>query len=172
MTDMVRSNPGAPLIPDGNAMLSNMGPASYANRADVPDLTLAGLARIVPLRAAPGFHLDRGSPDARGMTVVGADNEIAGTVVDIWVDRAEPAPRYYEVSLAHHPRSVLLPFNCARIRDRTSEVTVKSILGSQFANVPVTARPDRVTLLEEDRIMAYYAGGYLYATPERQEPLL
>jgi photosynthetic reaction center H subunit len=27
-------------------------------------------------------------------------------------------------------------------------------------------------LLEEDRIVAYYGGGTLYATPQRQEPLL
>jgi hypothetical protein len=27
-----------------------------------------------------------------------------------------------------------------------------------------------VTLLEEDRIVGYYAGGYLYATPNRTEP--
>jgi len=170
MTDMMKSSPGAPLVPEGNAMLSNMGPAAYANRPNVPDLTLSGIARIVPLRAAPGFHLDAKSPDARGMKVVGADNEVGGTVVDIWVDRAEPSPRYYEVQLAGHSHTVLLPFTCARIRLRQGEVIVKSITGAQFANVPVVATPDRVTLLEEDKIMAYYSSGYLYALPDRQEP--
>ena len=170
MTDVMKSSPGAPLVPEGNAMLSNMGPAAYANRADVPDLTRTGLARIVPLRAAPGFHLDPKSPDARGMQVVGVDNEIAGTVVDIWVDRAEPSPRYYELQLAEHAHTVLLPFTCARIRLRQGEVAVKSITGAQFALVPVIATPDRVTLLEEDKIMAYYASGYMYALPDRQEP--
>lgn len=170
MTDMMKAGPGAPLVPEGNAMLSNMGPAAYANRANVPDLTLSGLARIVPLRAAPGFHLDAKSPDARGMKVVGADHEIAGTVTDIWVDRAEPCPRYYEVMLANNSHTVLLPFNCARIKSRTSEVLVKSITAAQFVNVPVVATPDRVTLLEEDKIMAYYSSGYLYALPDRQEP--
>jgi photosynthetic reaction center H subunit len=29
-----------------------------------------------------------------------------------------------------------------------------------------------VTLLEEDKIMGYFGGGYLYATPERQEPFI
>ncbi len=170
MTDMMKSSPGAPLVPEGNPMLSNMGPAAYANRANVPDLTLSGQARVVPLRAAPGFHLDAKSPDARGMSVVGADNEIAGTVVDIWVDRAEPSPRYYELELVNQGRTVLLPFNCTRIKSRTSEVMVKSITGAQFVNVPVIATPDRVTLLEEDKIMAYYSSGYLYALPDRQEP--
>lgn len=170
MTNRMRPSPGAPLVPEGNPMLSNMGPAAYANRANVPDLTIHGLARIVPLRAAPGYHLDAESPDARGMKVVGADNAVAGTVVDIWVDRAEPCPRYYELQLTGHAQTVLLPFTCARIRLRKGEVMVKSITGAQFAHVPVIATPDRVTLREEDMIMAYYASGYLYAIPGRQEP--
>jgi len=29
-----------------------------------------------------------------------------------------------------------------------------------------------VTLLEEDKIAGYFGGGRLYATPDRQEPLL
>jgi len=29
-----------------------------------------------------------------------------------------------------------------------------------------------VTLLEEEKIMAYFGAGTLYATPERQEPLV
>jgi photosynthetic reaction center H subunit len=36
----------------------------------------------------------------------------------------------------------------------------------------VTKRDDQVTLLEEEKIMAYYGGGTLYATPQRQEPLV
>lgn len=172
MPEMTRTSPGAPLVPEGNPMLSNMGPASYASRADVPDLTLHGQARIVPLRSAPGFLIDSGSPDVRGMRVIGADHRVAGTVVDIWVDRAEPSPRYYEVEMADSGTRVLLPFTCARIRNRTREVMVKSICAHQFAEVPRTALPERVTLLEEDRIMAYYASGYLYAVPGRQEPFI
>jgi len=29
-----------------------------------------------------------------------------------------------------------------------------------------------VTLNEEERVVAYYGGGYLYATPARLEPLI
>ena len=47
-----------------------------------------------------------------------------------------------------------------------------NILASQFAGVPVLASPDAVTRDEEERICAYYGGGYLYATPARAEPLL
>jgi photosynthetic reaction center H subunit len=38
--------------------------------------------------------------------------------------------------------------------------------------VPALKSPDRVTLLEEEKIMAYYGAGTLYATADRQEPLL
>jgi photosynthetic reaction center H subunit len=49
---------------------------------------------------------------------------------------------------------------------------VESILGNQFALVPGLRTHDQITLLEEEKIMAYYGGGTLYATPERQEPLI
>jgi len=32
--------------------------------------------------------------------------------------------------------------------------------------------PGQVTLLEEEKIMAYFGAGSLYATPLRQEPLV
>jgi len=38
--------------------------------------------------------------------------------------------------------------------------------------VPATRAPDSITLLEEEKICAYFGGGLLYATPSRQEPLL
>ncbi len=166
-----RGYAGAPAEPEGNPLLSGMGPAAYANRADRVDLTYHGEARIVPLRAAPGFYLNPRDPDPRGMDVVAADGNVAGTVADVWVDRAEPSPRYYEVTLHERTETVLLPATAARVKARERQLRVKSILAHQFADVPRTARPDRVTLLEEDKIQAYYAGGYMYATAERREPL-
>jgi photosynthetic reaction center H subunit len=38
--------------------------------------------------------------------------------------------------------------------------------------VPGLANPDQVTLQEEDKIVAFYGGGTLYATPDRSEPWL
>ena len=49
---------------------------------------------------------------------------------------------------------------------------VRAILAEQFAQIPALASPDQITLLEEDRITAYFGGGTLYATPARSEPLL
>ena len=161
---------GAPLEPNGDPMLAAVGPGSYADRADVADTTVDGEARIVPLRAATGFEVSGHDPDPRGLPVLGADGAVAGVVRDLWVDRAEVLFRYLEVELQGGSRRVLLPVNFSRIGSRN--VKVRSILAAQFAQVPATRAPDVVTLLEEEKIMAYYGGGTLYATPDRQEPLL
>jgi photosynthetic reaction center H subunit len=175
--------PGAPLVPTGNAMIDGVGPASYALRANVPDTTHEGHTRIAPLRVATTHTIDLRDPDPRGMKVIGADGLVAGTVSDAWVDRAEGLIRYLEVDLPGIasqaadgklpvPRQVLLPINFTRINVTSREVKVQSILSTQFADVPALASPNQVTLREEDRICAYYGGGYLYATPSRQEPVL
>jgi photosynthetic reaction center H subunit len=164
--------PGAPLRPTGNPMLDGVGPGAYADRPDTPDTTVEGDARIVPLRAAPGFGVSSNDPDPRGLLVEGADGIEGGKVVDVWVDRAEMLFRYLELDVSGKGgnRRVLLPINFTRITDKG--VAVKSILGSQFAFVPGTRNPDQVTLLEEEKIMAYYGAGTLYAEPSRQEPLI
>lgn len=153
-------------------LTSGLGPAAYAERADVPDATIHGDPRIVPMRVASDFFIAPRDPDPRGMTVLGADGAIAGTVSDVWVDRAEPQVRYFEMTLDGRDGRVLVPVPCAKVHARRRTITVKALLASQFAHVPTTAHADRVTLLEEDRIMAYFAGGYLYATPSRSEPLV
>ncbi|CAN5756929.1 photosynthetic reaction center subunit H [soil metagenome] len=163
---------GAPLVPTGNPMLDGVGPGAWADRPDVADVTLEGAIKIVPLRVAPDFDVASGDPDPRGLKAYGADGVVGGTIVDVWVDRSEMLFRYLELDVAAQGgiRRVLLPINFTRISAKG--VRVKSILGNQFALVPGTAHPDQVTLLEEEKIMAYYGGGVLYATAARQEPLL
>ena len=164
--------PGAPLTPTGNPMLDGVGPAAYAERADVPDRTFDDeLPKIVPLRNVPDFFLAWEDPDIRGMAVFGADRVRAGVVVDAWIDRSEVVIRYLEVELAEGHR-VLLPMNFADIRAKRRMITVSAILGAQFAAVPALKHPETVTFLEEDRITAYYAGGYMYAVPGRTVSLL
>jgi photosynthetic reaction center H subunit len=166
--------PGAPLEPTGNPMLDGVGPASYAMRANVPELTVHGFPSIVPLRVASDTFVDPEDPDPRGMAVYGADGIKAGTVTDLWFDRTEPQIRYLEieVSAAGTAKRVLLPSIMAEIDGDRRAVTVNAILARQFADVPSTASPNQVTKLEEDKITGYYAGGLLYATPARSEPLL
>jgi photosynthetic reaction center H subunit len=162
--------PGAPLQPTGDPMLDGIGPGAYALRQDKPDLTVDGRPRIVPLRVDGEHSVSPHDPDPRGKPVIGADGEVGGTVVDLWVDRSEAIFRYLEVEVAGSKRHVLLPVNFSRIG--RSRIDVRSILGAQFADVPGTAGTGQVTRLEEDRICAYYGAGTLYATPGRQEPLL
>jgi photosynthetic reaction center H subunit len=165
--------PGAPMVPTGNPMKDGVGPASYANREDVPEHSIEGDPIIVPMRVLPDFQIDTHDADPRGMPVVGADGLTAGTVKDVWIDRAEILIRYLEVDVASTPSvSVLLPMAMARVSRGRRIVNVESILHDQFADVPKIANPNQVTKLEEDRIVGYYAGGTLYATPARQEPLL
>lgn len=181
--------PGSPFVPTGDAMADGVGPGSYAPRLNRPDLTCDGHARLSPLSATPGFWLEERDPDPRGMTVIGADGEAAGTIVDIWLDRAEYVARYFEVELEAAPvrrnpangdlesgsvggHRVLLPVNFSQINAANRTVRVVSILASQFAGVPTLANPGIITLAEEDRICGYYGGGYLYATAARQESVL
>jgi photosynthetic reaction center H subunit len=166
--------PGAPMEPTGNAMLDGVGPGSWADREDVPELNIDNVPCIVPLRLAEGTYLEPRDPDPRGMTVIGADSEIAGVVTDVWVDRAEALIRYLEVevTIPDGAKRVLLPMPFALVNHKRGRVTVNAILGSQFADVPATKSLDQVTKLEEDRIVGYYGAGTLYATPSRQEPWL
>jgi photosynthetic reaction center H subunit len=164
--------PGAPLEPNGHGMGSGVGPGAYAQRRDIPDVTIDGQPRIVPLRAAADFSVASRDIDPHGLPVVGSDLVMAGTVRDVWVDRSEVLFRYLEVEVAGAAGrgSVLLPVNFSRIGAR--RIVVDSIMGRDFANVPQTRDDDVVTLLEEEMIMAYYGGGTLYADPSRAEPLL
>jgi photosynthetic reaction center H subunit len=161
---------GAPLVPTGNPMLDGVGPGSWAERADRPDVTFEGEPKLVPLRLVPSFGVEPGDTDPRGLPVLGADGVSGGTVVDLWLDTPESIFRYLEVELKGGARRVLLPINFARVR--RNQVKVDAILGSQFAAVPGTRRADVVTMLEEEKVMAYYGGGTLYAEPSRAEPLL
>jgi photosynthetic reaction center H subunit len=161
---------GAPLVPTGNPMLDGVGAGAWTPRADHPDTDYHGQPKVQPVRIARAFGVDASSVDPRGLPVTGGDGESAGTVVDLWVDVSENLYRYLEVELADKSRRVLLPMNFAKVR--RNGVEVKAVLGRQFAAVPATRQADVVTMLEEEKIQAYYGGGMLYAEPSRQEPLL
>ncbi|MEM8856316.1 MAG: photosynthetic reaction center subunit H, partial [Pseudomonadota bacterium] len=68
--------------------------------------------------------------------------------------------------------TVMLPMNAATVSPLDGQVTTPCILAHHFADVPRIKDPNSITLLEEDKIMAYFAAGELYATPARSEPLL
>lgn len=168
----VDPHPGSPLEPTGNPMKDGVGPAAWADRADTPDLTVHGRPKIIPMKFATGFGVHPNDPDPIGMTVLGADDVAAATVTEIWVDTSEPQVRYLEVHVLANGRSVLLPITCCVVNTEAGTIRVESILAAHFADVPGTKQATQVTLLEEDKIMAYYAGGRLYAEPSRLGPIL
>ena len=166
---------GAPKEPTGdNPMLDGVGPGAYAMRADVPDILNSGEVKIRPMRMASAFAIPDGDPNPIGHPVVGVDKEIGGTVVDVWVDQAESVIRYYEIKVSDDPavRTVLLPANFAVVKTKPDlRLYVHAIKAEHFAAVPLTASPDQITMLEEEKIMGYYGAGYFYAMPNRTEPL-
>jgi photosynthetic reaction center H subunit len=185
---------GAPYYPTGNPLIDGIGPAAWAERSHHTDLTAEGEDRIVPIGMAPHIDVSRRDPDPRGMTVIAADGAVAGTISDIWVDRSEHVIRYLEVDLGH--RKVLAPMGVCKVHKPTPGflgliidrivfkksivaavqqpviVEIDAINAADFANVPALAKAGQITLYEEERVMAYYGGGYLYANRKRQEPLI
>ena len=164
--------PGAPLDPNGDPMAAGVGPGSYADRADETYKTHDGHDLIVPLRVATNFAVAAENENPIGFAVVGADRAQAGVIRDLWVDRGECMLRYYEVEVTRGGKRILLPVTFSKVNVKRRSVTVSALMASQLAGVPGTRDPDKVTLLEEDKITAYYGGGTLYATPQRTESML
>lgn len=162
---------GASYAPTGNPLADGIGPAAYAKRANWPDLDMEGRLRIVPLSSDEHFSIARGDPDVRGWPIFGADKQQAGTVTDIWIDRSDRIIRYFEVALTSG-RTVLAPVGFTTVRKRQRRIDVDSISAEQFAGVPAAANGPELTRLDEEKIMAYFGGGYLYGLPNRAEPFL
>lgn len=162
---------GFPLEPTGDPMLDGVGPGSWANRADHPEMDARNHPKIQPMAKLTAFHHAAGR-DPRGLPVQAGDGAIVGTICDMWVDEPEQMVRYLEIQLAADvgTGTRLVPLTMARIH--SNRVKVRSIFGKHFGAVPSHAHPTQVTLLEEDKICAYYAGGTLYASEARQEPAL
>lgn len=152
---------GSPLEPIGDPIIDGVGPASYAERANVIDPMWDGSPRIQPLSVDTHIWLESSSPDPRGMQVVAADAKIVGQVTDIWVDRAELLVRYYQVAL-DGGKVAMVPFTRAIIDAKQRMLFVSAIDSKHFQTVPGIANPAQITLLEEDKILGYFSGGGLY----------
>ena len=162
---------GSPFVPTGDPMIDGVGPASWAPRRNLPEVDAHGHAKIKPMSRLPDFVVSAGR-DPRGKAVVAGDGEIIGRIIDMWIDVPEQLVRFLTVDLNPEGsgQTRMIPINfCKLASDR---VTVRSIYGAQFSAVPGIAKPDEVTLLEEEKIMAYFGGGTLYADPARIEPKL
>ena len=167
--------PGAPLVPTGNPMKDGVGPASYAKREDVPEHTHRGRSdHRADAGRCPISRSTRTIPTRAACRWSARTAGLAGTVKDVWVDRAETLIRYLEVEVAAGARRQRAAADdhgpCQPPAGAPS--TWSRSWPSSSPTCPKIASPNQVTKLEEDRIVGYYAGGTLYATPARQEPLL
>lgn len=166
--------PGAPYAPTGNPLVDGIGPAAWANRAKRPDLDMDGHPRVIPLSGAIGFGIAREDSDLSGWPVVGADGVVAGHVSTLWIDTADRLVRYIQLADANDLGGgpLLAPMMMATVERRKRRVVIDALNAAQFAGVPRLEATDQITLYEEERVQAYFGGGYLYANPGRQEPLL
>jgi len=170
---------GAPYVPTGNPMKDGVGPAAYANRQDYPDLTFDGRNRIVPIADSHDIMIAPNDPNIVGWPVYDCNVELAGKVTDIWVDQSEHLIRYIEVE-TNAGDKVLAPMAVTVVQgkgllhglgwEQPELIQIDAITKDHFADVPRIKTPGQITRLEEDKIQAYYGGGYMYATPERSEP--
>ncbi|NNE53218.1 MAG: photosynthetic reaction center subunit H, partial [Sulfitobacter sp.] len=162
---------GSPYVPTGDPMMDGVGPAAWAPRRDVAELDAHGHAKIKPMSSLEGFEVSAGT-DPRGKAIVTGDGEVVGRVTDMWVDVPEQLVRYLVADLNPEGSGKvrLIPMNFARIKK--DRVVVRSLYSANMEGIPTIKGKDEITLLEEEKIMAYYGGGTMYADPAREEPLI
>jgi photosynthetic reaction center H subunit len=154
---------GYPHAPTGDPMKDGVGPAAWAPRRNLPELDGHGHNKIVPMAHAGNFGIAAGR-DPRGLPVQASDRVMVGHISDLWVDAPEQVVRYLEVTLDSGGKR-LIPMPMAVIR--SDRVTVESLPSDLFGSVPATRSSTEVTLLEEDKISAFYAGGTLFAADRK-----
>jgi photosynthetic reaction center H subunit len=155
---------GSPHAPTGDPMLDGVGPASWVPRSDMPELNGEGHPKIQPMSAHEHFFISAGR-DPRGMPVVCNDDMVVGFVADLWIDVPEQLIRYLEIELEGPAGGgrCLAPMQLVRVRARY--VDIRTLDTARMAQVPKTAKTDSITLLEEEKIAAFYGGGELYCRP-------
>ena len=153
---------GFPHAPTGDPLKDGVGPAAWAPRRDVPELDGHGHPKIVPMQIAEDFGVSAGK-DPRGLPVLSKDDQVIGNVVDLWIDKPEALIRYLEVELVkeHGKGRRLVPMTISRVTRRW--VQVYALHSSRFNDVPTTKSDREITLLEEEKISAFYGGGMLYS---------
>lgn len=167
---------GAPIEPTGNPLLDGVGPASWCNRLDVPDERWEGGPKIVPLDQSHGFRIAKGDRNPIGMPVFGCDDVMGGVCTNVWVDQSERLIRYLEVRTLGDGgvagRTVVIPMTMSQVQQWRGKIKVDAVRADQFGDAPVPASPNQITRLEEERVVGYFGGGYLYAKRSRIEPFL
>ncbi|MEL6571155.1 MAG: photosynthetic reaction center subunit H [Pseudomonadota bacterium] len=153
---------GWPMEPTGDAMVDGVGPASWVARRDVPELDAHGHAKIKPMSSLDDFKVSAGR-DPRGLPVVGGDGEVAGRIIDMMIDVPEQMVRFLVIDLnpEQSGETRLIPMNMARIG--ADRVVVKSLHAHRWNGIPQAKSVAEVTLLEEEKVMAWFGGGAMYS---------
>ncbi|MDT8857896.1 photosynthetic reaction center subunit H [Paracoccaceae bacterium Fryx2] len=159
---------GFPHVPTGDPMVDGVGPASWAPRRDVPELDGHGHNKIIPMSQSPSFVVSAGR-DPRGLPVFANDLKFVGKISDIWFDGPEQLVRYLEVTLDSGAKR-LIPMTMAKVQKQ--RVVVESLSSDRFPGVPATKSATEVTLLEEDKICGWFAGGTMYSNKASKMKLM
>lgn len=157
---------GFPFAPTGDPLKDGVGPAAWAARRDEAELDGHGHAKIQPMAKAGEFAVSAGR-DPRGLMVMCHDRKSPGKVSDMWVDVPEQMVRYLEVTLDDGGKR-LVPMTLAKIK--ADRVVVNALDSESFKGIPTIASDAQITKLEEEKVSAYVAGGYMYAGDKRVGP--
>ncbi len=130
----------------------------------MPELTGEGDPKIQPMSGHEHFFVSAGAIP-RGMPVVCNDDNVVGYVADLWIDVPEQLIRYLEIELEANAGGgrCLAPIQLVRVRPRY--VDIRTLDTARMAQVPKTASMGQITLLEEEKLVAFYGGGELYCRP-------
>ena len=155
---------GTPFLPLGNPLLAGIGPGSWVMKRDEPARTEEGHLALQPLRALPGWSIQKVDSDPRGMTVYDWRWAEVGRVCDVWIDRGSKIITLFEVEMNAdiHAGRVLVPIFHTVIREKTRRIRVTALWAHQFADVPMPAAAEIITGPEEERLNAYYSAGRFY----------
>ena len=154
---------GFPHVPTGDPMKDGVGPASWVARRDIPELDGHGEIKIQPMRST-SFRVSAGK-NPIGLPVRGCDLEIGGKVVDLWLDMVEQIVRYVEIEVSGGSTR-LVPM--AMVKIRHNRVDLNALSSDMFAGIPMHKSQNQVTMLEEEKISGYVAGGLMYCAPKRK----
>ena len=66
----------------------------------------------------------------------------------------------------------LVPIQTVLVQKRSRSVQMEAVKAAQLAHAPTLASAEQVTLDEEERVVAFFAGARLYADPKNLGPVV
>lgn len=169
----------APVFPDGakyqaegypmtaeDPLGQALGTAAHPDRHDLADLNVLGEPKIVPLSEWDEYHVADGDVDPRGWPIVSNDGVEVGFIKDLWFNRAEFFLRYFEFEIPGEERTRMAPLFFCKVKTKAKVVEAFTLNADDLRRTPITGTVEYITMLEEDRVNAFFAGGRLYSKPK------